>query len=202
MTGEAVVGAGMVEHDAIVLAGGRGERLGGVDKGAVSVGGLSLLQRAVAATGSARRRVVVGPAREGFDGVRWTVEQPAGGGPVAGIVAGLAALPGGAPWVVLLAVDQPGVGAAVPVLLREAARAGPDVDVLCPHDADGHAQWLLAVYRGPALRQAVSQLGSGHGVSVRRAVSGLRSAEVSGVGEHLGDIDTPEDLQRWRDTLG
>lgn len=189
-------------YDAVVLAGGRGERLGGVDKAALRVGGTSLLERAVTATAGARSRVVVGPERQGVAGVTWTLEEPAGGGPVAGIVAGLAVLPGDTPWVVLLAVDQPGVEAAVPVLLRAAAQAGPDVDVLCPHDGAGQAQWLLAAYRGPALRQAVSALGTGHGVSVRRAVSGLRSEQVSGVSEHLGDVDTPEDLRRWRDALG
>jgi molybdopterin-guanine dinucleotide biosynthesis protein A len=196
-----VTGAEVVVHAAIVLAGGRGARMGGVDKGALSVGGTSLLERAVTATAGARSRVVVGPQRPGFEGVHWTLEEPAGGGPVAGIVAGLAALPADVPWVVL-AVDQPGVEAAVPALLRAAAQAGPDVDVLCPRDGEGHPQWLLAAYRGSALRQAVSELGTGHGVSVRRAVSGLRSAEVVGVAEHLGDVDTPEDLRRWRDTLG
>ena len=43
-------------YDAIVLAGGRGSRLGGVDKGAVDIGGVTLLQRVLTAT--ARQHLV------------------------------------------------------------------------------------------------------------------------------------------------
>ena len=46
----------------IVLAGGRGSRLGGVDKPALTVAGTALIERALAALAGVRT-VVVGPAR-------------------------------------------------------------------------------------------------------------------------------------------
>nr|WP_269813316.1 NTP transferase domain-containing protein [Ornithinimicrobium sediminis] len=192
-----------VPYDVVVLAGGRGERLGGVDKAQVQVGGVSLLDRALSATAGARQRVVVAPERAGVDGVVWTLEEPAGGGPVAGVVAGLAGLgEAPAPWVLVLAVDQPGLEAVVPRVLEVAGSAGPDVDAVCPRDAEGMEQWLLAAYRTSALQQAVAEVGTGHGVSVRRTVSGLRTADVPEVRDHLGDVDTPADLRRWRESLG
>lgn len=192
-----------VEHDAIVLAGGRGDRLGGRDKALVQVGGRSLLARVLDATPDARRVVVVGPPRPGIGGVVWTTEEPPGGGPAAGIVAGMTALEQGqpAPWVLVLAVDQPGVVAVVPPMLRAAAHAAPDADALCPHDGDGHPQWLLAAYRRETLATACAEVGTGHGVSVRRLVAELRIVDVPVGGDHVGDVDTWADHRAWQARL-
>src|SRR5690606_20017954 len=105
-----------VEHDALILAGGRGTRLGGVDKAALEVGGRSLLSRVLDGVRAARRTVVVG-AVDVPDGILRTVEVPQGGGPVAGIAAGLTVLGEGPGWTLVLAVDQPEAGQAVPALL-------------------------------------------------------------------------------------
>ncbi|MGB5951478.1 MAG: NTP transferase domain-containing protein, partial [Ornithinimicrobium sp.] len=78
-------------YDAIILAGGRGERLGGVDKALIEVRGQSLLGYATSAASDARHVVVVGTPRSGFGHVAWTSEQPPGGGPAAGVIAGMAA---------------------------------------------------------------------------------------------------------------
>lgn len=191
-----------VEHDVIVLAGGRGERLGGQDKALVEVGGRPLLARVLDATAAARTVVVVGAPRPGIDGVHWTCEEPSGGGPTAGIVAGLRALCGGAaPWVLVLAVDQPGAAAVVPQVLGVAAEAPAETDVLCPLDADGHKQWLLAAYRREALVRACATVGTGHGVSVRRLVAGLRVVDVPGAAADVGDVDTWADHRAWQDRM-
>ncbi|RXZ45244.1 molybdenum cofactor guanylyltransferase, partial [Agromyces binzhouensis] len=50
----------MVVVDAVILMGGRAERLGGIAKGDLRVEGRTLLERVVSAAGVARRRVVVG----------------------------------------------------------------------------------------------------------------------------------------------
>src|SRR5690606_32303891 len=76
-------------HDALVLAGGAGRRLGGASKPEVLIGGVSLLDRVLEATARARRVVVVGPSRLARPGVPTVMEEPPGGGPVAGIDAGL-----------------------------------------------------------------------------------------------------------------
>ncbi|MGI8623834.1 MAG: NTP transferase domain-containing protein, partial [Solirubrobacteraceae bacterium] len=79
----------MPSFDAIVLAGGRGRRLGGVDKAALRVGDKTLLTRALDAVAGASRQIVVGPPRSLPDGVVGVSEEPLGGGPVAGLAAGL-----------------------------------------------------------------------------------------------------------------
>src|SRR4051794_27690959 len=81
-----------VEFDAIVGAGGRGTRLGGVDKASLDVAGRSLLERVLDAVAAARTVVVVGDERPTGRPVRWTREQPAYGGPVAAAYAGRDAL--------------------------------------------------------------------------------------------------------------
>ncbi|WP_329021309.1 DUF6457 domain-containing protein [Streptomyces sp. NBC_00690] len=75
--------------DAIVLAGGRAQRLGGADKPGLSVGGRTLLDRVLAACRGARRTVVVGGRRGTERPVVWAQENPPGGGPVAALDAGL-----------------------------------------------------------------------------------------------------------------
>lgn len=190
----------MPRHDALVLAGGRGSRLGGVDKAGLVVAGRSLLDRVLDATAGAETTVVVGPVSVPA-GVLATTEDPPGGGPVAGIAAGLAALPGDAPWVLVLAVDQPDAAAAATALLGALDEAPATTDALCHLDAEGHPQWLLAAYRRPALEAALAPHGTGHGVSVRALVAGLRFAHLDRGAEHVGDVDTWADHLAWEERL-
>lgn len=192
-------------HDAIVLAGGSGSRLGGVDKAALVVAGRPLLDRVLGAAAAARAVVVVGPV-EVPDGIRQVVEDPPGGGPVAGIAAGFAALeppPGAARpgWTLVLAVDQPAAVAAVPAVLAAAASADPATGLVCHRDTGGHPQWLLAAYRTAALARALGPVGTGHGVSVRRLVADLTILDVTEGSGHVGDVDTWEDHRAWQERL-
>jgi molybdenum cofactor guanylyltransferase len=86
-------------YAAVILAGGAGRRLGGVDKPMLAVGGRPMLARVLDAVADAAVRVVVGPPTLSLpDGVVRVSEEPPGGGPVAAAAAGLAALkPGAAP---------------------------------------------------------------------------------------------------------
>lgn len=188
--------------DAVVLAGGQGERLGGTDKAMLEVGGEPLLSRVIAATESLEHVVVVGPRRPGFERVFWTVEEPAGGGPSAGIVAGLRVLAGlrsSSVWVIVLAVDQPGIAAVLPILVAAAEGASADVDAVCPYDQEGHPQWLLAAYRAESLHRACAAVGTGHDVSVGQLVRGLQFGPIAAPLEHIGDIDTWADHRAWQD---
>jgi molybdopterin-guanine dinucleotide biosynthesis protein A len=123
-------------YDAVVLAGGAARRLGGADKPALPVGGRMLLDRVLAACAVADSTVVVGPRRPTVRPVRWAREEPAGGGPVPALAAGLAALAAGgrggrsgqdrslprAPdVVVVLAADLPFLTASTVAALVEAA---------------------------------------------------------------------------------
>src|SRR3954451_21606618 len=88
-------------YDAVVLAGGSGRRLGGVDKPALRVGSTSLLDRVLGAVPDASSVVVVGPSRATSRPVTWVREDPPGGGPVAALAAGLPLMT--APFVAVLA---------------------------------------------------------------------------------------------------
>lgn len=122
----------------MVLAGGAARRLGGADKPALPVGGRMLLDRVLAACAGAGSTVVVGPRRPTVRPVRWTREEPAGGGPLPALAAGLAALPPSheSPEVVLvLAADLPFLTADTVHTLVEALTAAPDERKDGPEDA-------------------------------------------------------------------
>ncbi|GAB3898809.1 hypothetical protein GCM10027612_57670 [Microbispora bryophytorum subsp. camponoti] len=76
---ETGTGTGLGAYDAVILAGGRAERLGGADKPGALVGGLPLVERVVAAVRDARAVVVVGPPRD-MPGVLFTREDPRAAG--------------------------------------------------------------------------------------------------------------------------
>ena len=185
---------------AIVLSGGRARRLGGVDKGAVTVGERTLLEHAVAAVADHGPIAVVGPeAPPGVD-VTLTREHPAGGGPAAGVAAGLAALPEDVERVVVLACDVPGAARVVPLLLGAVPatdeEGGPDGAWAV--DQGGRAQPLLAVYRAEALARAVAALDGPDGASMRALTRGLAMREIA-VGDAARDADTWEDVHRLRE---
>ncbi|WP_345025363.1 molybdenum cofactor guanylyltransferase, partial [Streptomyces sedi] len=135
--------------EAVVLAGGAARRLGGVDKPAVRVGGRTLLDRVLAGCpADGPDPVVVGPRRRTARPVRWTREEPPGGGPLPALAAGLALTE--RPLVAVLAADLPFLDAAtVPLLV---AALPPDADGVLLVDAEGRDQPLTAVYRAAALR--------------------------------------------------
>jgi molybdopterin-guanine dinucleotide biosynthesis protein A len=172
---------------AVLLAGGAGSRLGGVDKAALRLRGATLLDRALEAL-EGIDVVVVGPPR-GL--VRVVRESPAGSGPAAAVVAGLAALRD-ADEVLLLAVDLPRLPEALPLLL--AAASGPDGAVVV--DADGRHQWLLGRYRAAALRNAAAALGDPAGRALRALVGGLDVAAVRLPPGLELDVDTVADARR------
>ena len=181
----------MKPFDVVVLAGGGGRRLGGVDKASVAVGDLTMLDRVLSCCAGAREVVVVGPERPTPNPVRWTMETPPGSGPVAGIAAGMAALtPPKAPTVGVLATDLPYLtSAAVHALVRQ--RTG---DGVMYEDADGQPQPLCAAYEGIALATALRQLPFRDGASVRSMLAGLNVRTITDDDGVSRDVDTPTDL--------
>ena len=202
----------------VVLAGGESRRWAGRDKTAVLLGAVPVLEHAVrglaSAAGAGPGDVVVvapaehpvrprlaldpsllatepghGPATEPARGVQWVREEPPGGGPVAGLAAGVGVLPPAVTLVVVGAGDAPFAGEAVPLLL-DALDEG--LDGAIGVDADGRDQPLLAVYRLSPLRAA--RPASPAGASLRELVGRLRLARVP-VGLRAAlDLDTPDDL--------
>jgi molybdopterin-guanine dinucleotide biosynthesis protein A len=196
----------MQKYAAVVLAGGRGRRLGGPQKPAVAVAGRPMLGRVLAAVAGAAVRVVVGPSELGRlvpNGVSLMLEDPPGGGPVAALAAGLTAIPADVDRLVLLAADLPLLSPpAVDRLL--AAVDGFDGAVYV--DGDGRRQWLCGAWRVGALRDRLAGLagsaagrppGDLAGRSLRDLFGPLRVADVSGpAGEPPPwyDCDTPAEV--------
>jgi molybdopterin-guanine dinucleotide biosynthesis protein A len=177
----------MSDLTAVVLAGGAARRLSGVDKVLLEVGGVPLLRRVIAAAGDAPV-VVVGPVRAGIAGVRWVREEPPGGGPVAGLAAGLAFVT--TPRAAVLAGDLAGITKST--VDRLGAALDGDGAVLV--DDDGKRQWLIGVWRTDSLRAAIPA--DPAGAALRRVLGHLTLTEVPALPGEAADVDTPEDLDR------
>ncbi|MEV6526219.1 NTP transferase domain-containing protein [Longispora sp. NPDC051575] len=183
-------------YAAVILAGGSARRLGGRDKPAVTVAGVSLLDRVTAACAHATQVVVVGPEQQG--------------GPVAALAAGLRMLGVAATGPHIPGNDRgpnppagPGVGAVallaadLPLLTTGAldalAGALPDHDGALYVDGDGRRQLLCGLWRVEALRDRLATADP-DGMPLRKLVAGLRVAELTDPAEPWFDCDTPEQL--------
>jgi molybdopterin-guanine dinucleotide biosynthesis protein A len=126
-------------------------------------------------------------------------EEPPGRGPLAGLVAGAAAVAEalGAPpdAVVLVACDLPNAGPVVDALL-----AAPPCALVVPVDAEGRPQYVCARYDAALVARAGELLAAGER-SLRGLAATVRPADrVELVGfpaDALADIDTPADARRW-----
>jgi molybdopterin-guanine dinucleotide biosynthesis protein A len=182
-------------YTAVVLAGGKAARLGGQAKPQLLVGGRPILAAVLDAVADAERRIVVGPPQPAPPDVLLVREQPAGGGPVAAVRAGL---PHAATEVVLvLAGDLPFLTAALVGQLRERL-TGDGVLVV---DDTGRDQYLLGAWRTSVLRTAVDAAQGP--TSLRKvlaplAVRRLRPEVLPGRPPPWLDCDTPADLARAR----
>lgn len=188
---------------AVILAGGRGERLGGVNKALLEIGGRSFIDRAVEiAQGSDPILIAVG--RHAFDVPSGTVAIPDldsdYAGPLAGVAAAIEHLgTTGAGALLSIAVDTPFFPAdflvrAVP-LLNEAqvvigAHAGQDYPTNALWRVDAIAGLADDVRKGAAprsLKQLAERLGS-----LRLDYAGLVADDP------FRNANTPEDLELLR----
>jgi molybdopterin-guanine dinucleotide biosynthesis protein A len=177
-----------------VLSGGRGTRLGGVDKGTLEVGGKRLIDRVLGALAAARRIVVVGPKLKVSTEVLWTSEEPADGGPVAGLAAGLTLVEEGI--VVVVAVDMPFVTQSV-VSRLVAAAVEVDGAIL----RNGGDQYLCGAYTTEALRARLRSLKAVRGASMRRLLEGLSLERIKDPAASW-DCDTWEQVEGARSQEG
>jgi len=199
----------------IVLCGGTSRRLGGVDKTRESLSGTTVLDFLLDALPPGWPVVCVGEMRATARSVQWCRESPAGGGPVAGIAAGLElirdldavtdhdsnsdnAMPGNAICVVV-GGDTPFAATALPTLV-DALNAQPVLDAMLASDPDGRTQPLLAAYRFEALRAALPDEPGGARLMV--VVDTLRIGTVPCDARTTLDVDTPEALEQARHIVG
>jgi molybdopterin-guanine dinucleotide biosynthesis protein A len=201
-----------VDFDAVILAGGKSSRLGGVPKAQLTYDGGTLLQRALAAAHGAGRVVVVGPDPGTLpEGTLTAREDPPFAGPAAAIEAGLLALEEHgrekhlrqgrspretpAPWILVMACDMPLAGAGVPVLLQELA-AHAELEGAMAVSSDGRKQPLLGIYRFSALRREVLAAAGQGGLANASVFRLLARLELLAVPVPTGSTD---DVDTWDD---
>ncbi len=185
---------------AVILTGGTGARLGGVIKHEIEHAGRSLLEHALAAVEGAREVVVVGPPTplaSGSRQVAFAVEDPPGGGPAAGLLAGVrtlseSPLSSSVPLLALLAVDMPFVDASTFGRLRAALLEDPAADGAFLTDSNGRRQ-LAGVLRVDRLPRP-TRPDEAANLPMHKLLGDLRLLLVPGIGPESTDVDTPADL--------
>ncbi|MCI9872232.1 molybdenum cofactor guanylyltransferase [Arthrobacter humicola] len=200
-----------MEFDAIILAGGRSSRLGGVPKSGLIYDGATLLERSLRAAGAAGRTVVVGPDPGGLPGGVLTCrEEPPFAGPAAAIAAGLAALAAdhasrhaaAAPYTLVLACDMPRSAGAVRALaeaLAASAAGTPErggADGVMAVSADSRKQPLVGFYGTAVLQRSVADAASRdrlENASVFALLARLDVREVRVPPGSTDDVDTWDD---------
>jgi molybdopterin-guanine dinucleotide biosynthesis protein A len=138
----------MVRSDvtALILAGGRATRLGGVDKHALVVDGLSIFDRQCNVLLPRVADIIVS-AQSSIPGHRTVADRVAGAGPLAGIAAGVAEAR--TPWLMVIAGDMPYISAAL--IDRLLALATAEVDAVGIR-IGGLPEPLVCVLRVAAVR--------------------------------------------------
>lgn len=179
----------------VILAGGTARRMGGVDKTMLDVGGVTILDRVLGTLTAARvgPLLVVGEPRAVSYPVQWTREQPPGGGPVAGLAAGLAEVT--APSVVVVAGDLPFLDATTIETLRAARGSATEAAGAIVVDATGRDQPLVGCWSTETLRSALPA--SPAGTSMWRLIAPLQLVRVPAAMPLL-DCDTPYELDMAR----
>jgi molybdopterin-guanine dinucleotide biosynthesis protein A len=185
---------------AVILTGGTAARMDGADKATLELGGSTLIERALAATVDAAEVVVVGDPVPTTRPVTWAREEPPGGGPAAGLLAGLDRFSRPCDLVAVLAVDMPRTTPDTFARLTAAVEAH-DGAVLV--DATGQPQPLCGVYRWRSLASARPvDATTTQGLSMRRLLAPLDLVDVPAVGQEARDVDTWQDLRALREGCG
>ncbi len=188
--------------DAIVMAGGRGSRLGGLDKAAIVLQGTPMVDRCIDAARNfgAERVIVAGPVNAGTHADAQVRENPPFSGPLAALGAG--ALEAQAPWVMVLACDLVTPVEIVDQLVYALRAIPEDFDGIVLEDEDGYPQWLASAFRTEALLAAIAQYRSEAGTledaSLRAVFQKLRIQRRTARPGSTEDIDTPEQLAHAR----
>ena len=190
----------MVKGGAIVLAGGRSERMG-QDKALLPRNGLTLLETVVDTLRPLVGEIVIVADRTdryGLPGCRTVGDAYLQTGPLGGILTGLIALGPGTHLAV--ACDMPALQPAVLRLLLDFAT--PEWDAIVP-EIDGRPEPLCAVYAEAAI-PALQLFLEGGGRALHRALETLRTLRISEAEIRRHDpslltftnLNTPADLER------
>ncbi|VXC44272.1 Molybdopterin-guanine dinucleotide biosynthesis protein A [Arthrobacter sp. 9AX] len=189
-----------LDFDAVILAGGRSSRLGGVPKQGLVFEGATLLELALGAGSGASLTAVVGPDPGPLPaGVVSCREEPEFAGPAAAVAAGLEVLSaagGGSSFTLVLACDMPRAASAVEALTQFLTSEGQARDGVMACSEDGKPQMLVGFYRTSGLKKAVQELRARGGLingSMRSLLASLDVQLVTVPAGSTADVDTWDD---------
>jgi molybdopterin-guanine dinucleotide biosynthesis protein A len=183
---------------AVVLAGGESQRFG-ADKLAAHLGGLTLLEQAVADLPEDAELIIVGPDRAIRRSARFVREEPHGTGPAAALIAGLRTAISSKPdAIVVLPGDSPRAGRAAMALLAELDTG--DSTAVMATESSGRLNPLHLALRPEAAEYLVALAGesAGAGQSAKRLVEPLNAGLVALSSHELFDIDTTDQMVIWQ----
>jgi molybdopterin-guanine dinucleotide biosynthesis protein A len=186
---------------AVVLAGGRGTRLGGVNKALLEIGGRRVIDRLLEAV----RPIAIGPivlvnndgSLNHLAGTRVVGDVDPGAGALVGLYSGLRVV--ATPLAVALACDMPFVSTP---LLRGLLAEAPQWDAVVPL-VGGQPEPLHAIYRQTCIPAIEAALGAGQ----KRLISFFEAVKVRYVEEEalrawdpdlrsFLNVNRPDDLAR------
>lgn len=183
----------------------------GRHKPGIPVGGRPIVARVLEAV-AGLPAVVVGSAEGVPAGTRVVSEEPPGGGPVAGIAAGWAAItmrtyaaglaPSAPDVVVVLAGDLPLLTSGHVDALVEAVRAARPEERVAVTVSSSGPNWLCAAWPSGLLVARLAAVGGPSGVSVRRLLGDVPRVEIPDPDDVAVDVDTPAELDVARRRLG
>jgi molybdopterin-guanine dinucleotide biosynthesis protein A len=182
---------------AIILAGGAGSRLGGVDKAFLGLGGAPLVDRLIGRLAPQVRNIAISangdPGRFAAYGLPALPDGAlAGKGPLAGVAAGLVWASGlGAASLLTVPVDTP----FTPADLLHRLSPAPCVAVWRGRQHHLVAHWQLAVL--PQLRAFLAAPGA-YKVRDALALAGTRQVAFETPDDPFLNINTPADLEAAR----
>jgi molybdopterin-guanine dinucleotide biosynthesis protein A len=186
----------------VVLAGGRGSRIGR-DKALIKLGGCPLIERVVSRAARVFEKVIVsGPERLKPKGFSVVQDEYQGMGPIAGILAGL--LNAGTPWIMALPCDSPFISEE---FMRGMAGLINDHEVVAPR-AGGFYEPLHALYSRSLIPRFERSIKGGDS----KIISLYKQARVFEVGPEIYgkwdpkgmaffNINTEDDLRRAEEYL-
>jgi len=179
----------MRDVSALILAGGKATRMGGVDKRELVVDGRTIFDRQLEALRACVAEILVSSPRDlaGFTTVRDPVDD---GGPLAGIAAGLAAAR--TRWLLVLAGDMPHVTTAL--FERMVARTNDDIDAVGIR-IDGLPEPLVCLLRVSVFLPLVQARLAARELKASRLLSEGRVVWLDDVDRRvLRNVNVPDDL--------
>ena len=191
------------EVTAIVLCGGGGRRLGGIDKPLVRIGERALVEFVIERLRPQASRIVLSLG-VGQDAKAWQnfgcellVDAEPDQGPLAGLISCFAGIPG--EWFLSCPGDAPWTARyLVQALSGDALARG----VAVAHDGEQRQNLTMLIGRDRAESLAHFYAGGGRAVHRWLDANAVPSTDLSAMAESFVNINTPADLENFRRSAG